>query len=936
MIRNILIITILLSLIFCLTAVNQSTPYGKIQAFQADDVPYDDGTGVVLSWKPLPKEMRIIMYKVYRGTSPDTLYNFGQVEIDPGAGVAADRMYYYDKDFQLLLTIDSPPHLKKEKQQSAKSPLFQKVPRDPKLLKEIFKSFTVLGITDQSNIYKHSKMITNNDGTVSAGLMINLFDQIAANPIPGNKYYYTVLAVNEKGTLLPYADIKSAIPVDNPPDITSLLHSVFLTDKKELRLEWVPTYSSNDIYMWQFWLLPKTQTDAFNNWQKEYMAQEGAPAPWTANAILLSEKPNDYSNYLTIPTQNGKVVNPDGSLGASIPVDALQDYNLVLAAQDYSGYYSYAMGLPTKLTVSSKLPAPAVFTVKDKPDDKGDVNTLAFGLPICYISQASYTNLNRSKIRINYEISENIKYKIQTIVFQILDSNGKLLGKITERYPDKTIFLKVPKGSSAFNKLQIKIAFLFKGQKQLTDYYVHQNLSYDDITKRFISDDIYYKNENLSQIYYQIFRKNLLQQTYYPVKKLATITRSYDDIINYESSLDKLITGVDVKTGRLLIDPNLTFAVDAKTGMPLSVNLFKSEEEKALRKMKDELVTLKKSLSANPAKADSIQQVIDEKEAYLNALTKHPAYITALNQKSPYRWLNIFHKEQQKNNRTYSYLVMKTDNKGIYSFSEESKPYLPISNWFNMQFLLALIASVIFTIIVVYASFKARHGGELYLRPIAGLQEIDNAVGRATEMGRPILYVPGWSTIGDITTIASMLILNRVAKKAAEYDTRILVPNSDYLVMPLAQEMVREAFYEAGRPDSYAAVDIFYISSDQFPYAAGVNGTIIREKCSTVFYMGFFNAEALLMTETGNAIGSIQIAGTDAITQVPFFITTCDYTLIGEEFYAASAYLSKDPELVSMLKAQDYFKFLIVFFILLGSILSTMHFYWLTNAFPLE
>lgn len=98
----------------------------------------------------------------------------------------------------------------------------------------------------------------------------------------------------------------------------------------------------------------------------------------------------------------------------------------------------------------------------------------------------------------------------------------------------------------------------------------------------------------------------------------------------------------------------------------------------------------------------------------------------------------------------------------------------------------------------------------------------------------------------------------------------------------------------------------------------------------------FLSHLELLMTETGNAIGSIQIAGTDAITQVPFFITTCDYTLIGEEFYAASAYLSKDPELVSMLKAQDYFKFLIVFFILLGAILSTMHFNWLTNAFPLE
>jgi hypothetical protein len=936
MIRYLSLIFVLLCLISGSQAANQTVPYGKIPTFKASDVPFDDGSGVVLSWKPLPREMRIIMYRVYRGISPDTLYNFGQVDVDPNAGVAAETMYYYDKDYQLLLSIDSPARLKKEKQQSPRSPLYQKVPRDPKILSNLLRHYTVLGIADQANIYKHSRKIISSDGTVSAGLKPTQFEQLAANPIPGEKYYYTVVAVNEKGIYLPYADIQSVIPFDNPPDNISILNSVFLTDTKEFRLEWIPAFSSTDIAQWQFWLLPKTQSAAFENWQKIYIAKEGISAPWTANAVMLAEKPNDYNNYLTIQTKTGRTFNPDGSLGAELSLGNLQDYSLVLAAQDYSGYFSYAMGMPTQFIKTSDLPPRAVFSVTDKPDDKGDTNTLAFGQSICYITQASYANLDRTKIRINYEISENIKYKIESLVFQVLAEDGKVLGKINESYPDKIIYLKVPKGSSAFNKLQIKVAFKFKGSKRLTDYYLHQNLSYDSQTKRFTSKDIFFKQENLSQTYYQIFRKNLLESGFMPVKKLVSISRSYDDIINYESTLDRLVTGVDSKTGRLLIDPTLTFALDAKTGMPLSVNIYKAEEAKALKKMQNELVSLRKSLLSNPAKADSIRQVIADQEAYLNALTRHPAYLAASKQANPKSWLRIFHKEQLKNSRTYSYLIMKTDNKGAYSLSDESKPFQPIANWFNMNFLIALIASLAFTIIVIYSSIKARRGGDLYLRPIAGLSEIDNAVGRATEMGRPILYVPGWSTIGEITTIASMMILNRVGKKTAEYDTRLLVPNCDYLVMPLAQEMVREAYYEAGRPDSFNPVDIFYICNDQFPYAAGVNGTIIRERCATIFYMGFFNAEALLMTETGNAIGSIQIAGTDAITQVPFFITTCDYTLIGEEFYAASAYLSKDPELVSMLKAQDYFKFLIVFFILLGAILSTMHYNWLTNAFPLE
>ena len=61
--------------------------------------------------------------------------------------------------------------------------------------------------------------------------------------------------------------------------------------------------------------------------------------------------------------------------------------------------------------------------------------------------------------------------------------------------------------------------------------------------------------------------------------------------------------------------------------------------------------------------------------------------------------------------------------------------------------------------------------------------------------------------------------------------------------------------------------------------------------------MGKFFAESLLFAETGNSIGAIQIAGTGSQTQIPFFVTACDYTLMGEEFFAASAYLSKEPEL---------------------------------------
>ncbi len=77
---------------------------------------------------------------------------------------------------------------------------------------------------------------------------------------------------------------------------------------------------------------------------------------------------------------------------------------------------------------------------------------------------------------------------------------------------------------------------------------------------------------------------------------------------------------------------------------------------------------------------------------------------------------------------------------------------------------------------------------------------------------------------------------------------------------------------------------------------------MVREKPAAIFLLGYYYAEALMLAETGFSVGAIQIAGTDAQAQLPFFITTCDYTLIGEELYAASAYLSREPMLLGSLK----------------------------------
>jgi uncharacterized protein DUF6754 len=229
-----------------------------------------------------------------------------------------------------------------------------------------------------------------------------------------------------------------------------------------------------------------------------------------------------------------------------------------------------------------------------------------------------------------------------------------------------------------------------------------------------------------------------------------------------------------------------------------------------------------------------------------------------------------------------------------------------------MSKILAFIPLVLPSLALIIPLLKSK--GDIYVRPIPAIQAVEEAIGRATEMGKPILFVPGISTIEDVATLAALNILSPVAEKAAQYDSKLIVPNYDPIVFTVTQEVVKEAYLKAGRPDAYSDDNVFYLSARQFAYAAAVNGMMVREKPATNFFLGMFYAESLLLAETGNMTGAIQIAGTDAVTQLPFFIVACDYTLIGEELYAAGAYMGGDPKLTGGLKGQDWNKALGIFF----------------------
>jgi len=270
----------------------------------------------------------------------------------------------------------------------------------------------------------------------------------------------------------------------------------------------------------------------------------------------------------------------------------------------------------------------------------------------------------------------------------------------------------------------------------------------------------------------------------------------------------------------------------------------------------------------------------------------------------------------------FVYRVVALGPAGEEGASTATAPVASRPQWFNGWLTLVLIALIAFIAVVLYFIRRARSGEHLFIRRISGLEAVDEAVGRATEMGRAVLYVPGVGDISYLSSIASLNVLGEIAKKTAEYGTALRVPCANPVVYTVAREVVKGAHTAAGRPDTYDADSVYFLTEYALSYAAAVQGIMVRERPATNFLLGYFAGESLILAETGASTGAIQIAGTDATAQLPFFVVACDYTLIGEELYAASAYISREPLSVGALKGQDVGKVVLMLTLIVGTILS--------------
>jgi len=234
-----------------------------------------------------------------------------------------------------------------------------------------------------------------------------------------------------------------------------------------------------------------------------------------------------------------------------------------------------------------------------------------------------------------------------------------------------------------------------------------------------------------------------------------------------------------------------------------------------------------------------------------------------------------------------------------------------------------VIALVFLVLLFILTIFYMRGDRPPFIRRVMALDAMEEAVGRATEMGKPVVCSFGWAGGSfDYWTLAGLSILSHISQICAKDDTRLIVPTggsrNSFIVRPVAVDIVRGAYIAEDKLDQFDENDMPFLSAEQFAMGTGFAGILISEKPAAMVLCGSGGADVMMVIEVSNQIGALTIASGSYMSNVACTAAACDYIMIGEESIAAGAYLSGEPAQLASMRTSDIFKGLAIILSVVG------------------
>lgn len=239
-----------------------------------------------------------------------------------------------------------------------------------------------------------------------------------------------------------------------------------------------------------------------------------------------------------------------------------------------------------------------------------------------------------------------------------------------------------------------------------------------------------------------------------------------------------------------------------------------------------------------------------------------------------------------------------------------------ISEGQEVSLLVFCISVITFAIAIWFARSRR-------LRRMPGMVSLRSLLSQAVEASSRVHLALGSGRIGGgstVETTAALSVLDYLAKQSVLCDTPVTVSVGDPTTLAAAEGILLG--YEEQREDiaKRPASALHFVAPEPLAYATGAAAVNESEQPALTVALGTYGPEYLLMGEAGARQGMAQVAGTTNLEALTMMHISADATLIGEEIFAAGAFLDRPEHLGSSL-TEDVLRIITAVLILVGVVL---------------
>ena len=241
----------------------------------------------------------------------------------------------------------------------------------------------------------------------------------------------------------------------------------------------------------------------------------------------------------------------------------------------------------------------------------------------------------------------------------------------------------------------------------------------------------------------------------------------------------------------------------------------------------------------------------------------------------------------------------------------------------------AMAILLVFVPFFVLFTVRAKAGHRFALRELPAYDRIRQLVSQAAEAGQPIHVGMGSGQPGGESTPGALMgvtVFEYVARQAATYGQPVLGTTGSAVLLSAAQGVLQKARRDRGFPEGYTSREINFYGPHPVAYAAGTSDALSRQGYLASILVGRFGAEGLWLAESTSGAGITQLGGTSEVSAAALMHFSLDEAVVGEEVFAAGAYLDR-PSHLGSLATQDLMRIVTIVSIVAGVVCASLG-YW--------